>query len=112
MEKYKEEIDALLSEIKDKIQSGFGYTDHESVKTGSDYRAFAVATVIKRAMSELFKKLDEKMTAWKEEIEKTKMLAAQKSEEADLSLFDVRFLFFMARNYNVSSEISSRVPAQ
>ena len=29
-----------------------------------------------------------------------------------LSLFDVRFLFFMARNYNVSSEISSRVPAQ
>ncbi|PIU83823.1 MAG: hypothetical protein COS68_02040 [Elusimicrobia bacterium CG06_land_8_20_14_3_00_38_11] len=93
MEKYKEEIDALLSEIKDKIQSGFGYTDDESVKTGSDYRAFAVATVIKRAMSELFKKLDEKMTAWKEEIEKTKMLAAQKSEEADLRVKSVELPF-------------------
>jgi len=32
--------------------------------------------------------------------------------ENGFSLFDVRFLFFMARNYNVSSEISSRVPAQ
>ena len=39
MEKYKEEIDALLAEIKDKIQSGFGYTDDNTVKTASDYRA-------------------------------------------------------------------------
>jgi len=33
-------------------------------------------------------------------------------KDNSISLFDVRFLFFMARNYNVSSEISSRVPAQ
>jgi len=35
-----------------------------------------------------------------------------KRDKSIFSLFDVRFLFFMARNYNVSSEISSRVPAQ
>jgi len=34
------------------------------------------------------------------------------TKDETISLFDVRFLFFMARNYNVSSEISSRVPAQ
>ncbi len=93
MQKYKEEINALLAEIKDKIQSGFGYTDDDTVKTGSDYRAFAVASVIKKVMSELFEKVEGKITVYESEIQKIKMHSAQKSEEADIRVKSVELPF-------------------